>query len=145
MVEGYMFACLWFAALHSLSVKKMGVKHDPSEALLQCVLVLWPAFVFYVKKPNWSPGAEAHGHFFTLVTAKANSNQNFFATTTFLSFTHDGPQSLPFQITQSICSSSLSPKVTNTSCWGRGKPYCSRCLCCDLARKRISSLFVRLI
>lgn len=73
----HVFACLWFAVLCGLSVQKMGVKHDPSEALLQCVLVLWPAFVFYVKKPNWSPHAEAHGHFLTLVTAKANSNQNF--------------------------------------------------------------------
>lgn len=73
---------------------------------------------------------------------KSESKPGFFATTAFLSFTHDGPRSLPFQIIQSICSRSLSPKVTNTSCWRRGKPYCSWCLCCDLARRRISSLLL---
>lgn len=73
---------------------------------------------------------------------KSESKPGFFAATAFLSFTHDGPRSLPFQITQSICSSSLSPEVTNTSCWRRGKPYCSRCLCCDLARRRTSSLLL---
>lgn len=91
---------------------------------------------------NQRPCAEACGHFLTVLTAKANPKKDFFAATAFLSFTHDGPQSLPFQITQSICSSSLSPKVTKTSCWRRSKPYCSRCLCCDLARRRISSLLL---
>lgn len=44
----HVFAYMWFAALHGLSVKKISVKHDPAEALLQCVLVLWPAFVLFV-------------------------------------------------------------------------------------------------
>lgn len=74
--------------------------------------------------------------------SKNESKPGVFSAMAYLNYTHDGPQPLPFQITQSVCSSSLSPKVTNASCWGRGRPCCSRCLCCDLARRRISSLLL---
>ena len=83
----------------------------------------------------WSPRSFAY-----IGNCTNESKPGFFAATAYLNFTHDVPQSFPFQITQSICSGSLSPKVTNASCWRRGKPYCSRCLWCDLARRRISSL-----
>lgn len=152
---------MWFAALHGLSVKKNDTQGStvvfeacfswdtaavcPFVMACFCIVsgwtgkTAWPPLCQETRlmSISWSPPS-----FACIGNCKNESKPRFFSAMAYLNYTHDGPQPLPFQITQSICSSSLSPKVTNTSCWGRGRPYCSRCLCCDLARRRISSLLV---